>query len=67
LDVRTAREVQKEQETTDQIMNKLFENPKLRNAVEQALRPLKRSHIANNFGIEVAYSIKCADQQHMVA
>jgi hypothetical protein len=34
-------EVQKEQETTDQIMNKLFENPKFRNAVEQALRVLK--------------------------
>jgi hypothetical protein len=41
LDVRTALEVQKEQETTDQIMNKLFENPKFRNAVEQALRVLK--------------------------
>jgi hypothetical protein len=36
-----ALEVQKEQETTDQIMNKLFENPKFRNAVEQALRVLK--------------------------
>jgi hypothetical protein len=48
LDVRTALEVQKEQETTDQIMNKLFENPKFRNAVEQALRVLKWSHIANN-------------------
>src|SRR5215467_3781367 len=41
LDVRTALEVQKEQETTDQIMNKLFENPKFRNAVEQALKVLK--------------------------
>jgi len=41
LDVRTALEVQKEQETTDQIMNKLFENTKFRNAVEQALRVLK--------------------------
>jgi hypothetical protein len=42
LDVRTVHEVQKEQETTtDQIMNKLFENPKFRNAVEQALRVLK--------------------------
>jgi transcription initiation factor IIE alpha subunit len=41
LDVRTALEVQKEQETTDQIMNKLFENKKFRNAVEQALRVLK--------------------------
>jgi transcription initiation factor IIE alpha subunit len=34
LDVRMALEVQKEQETTDQIMNKLFENKKFRNAVE---------------------------------
>ena len=41
LDVRTALEVQKEQETTDRIMNKLFENKKFRNAVEQALRVLK--------------------------
>jgi hypothetical protein len=41
LDVRTALEVQKEQETTDQIMNKLFENKKFRNAVEHALRVLK--------------------------
>jgi integrase/recombinase XerD len=41
LDVRTALEVQKEQETTDHIMNKLFENPKFRNAVEQALKVLK--------------------------
>jgi hypothetical protein len=41
LDVRTALEVQKEQEQTDQIMNKLFENPKFRNAVQQALRVLK--------------------------
>jgi integrase/recombinase XerD len=41
LDVRTALEVQKEQGTTDQIMNKLFENPKFRNAVEQALKVLK--------------------------
>jgi hypothetical protein len=39
--VRTALEVQKEQETTDHIMNKLFENPKFRNAVEQVLRVLK--------------------------
>jgi hypothetical protein len=41
LDVRTALEVQKEQETTDQIMNKLFENPKFRNAVEKTLKVLK--------------------------
>jgi hypothetical protein len=34
-------EVQKEQETTDQIINKLFENLKFRNAVEHALRVLK--------------------------
>jgi hypothetical protein len=34
-------EVQKEQETTDQIMNKLFENPKFRNSVEKAFRALK--------------------------
>jgi hypothetical protein len=41
LDVRTVLEVQKEQETTDQIMNKLFENKAFRNAVEQELRVLK--------------------------
>jgi hypothetical protein len=41
LDVRTAVEVQREQETTDQIMNKLFENPKFRNTVERALKALR--------------------------
>jgi hypothetical protein len=41
ISIRTALEVQKENETTDQIMNKLFENKKFRNAVEQALRVLK--------------------------
>jgi site-specific recombinase XerD len=38
LDVRTALEVQNEQEKTDEIMNKLFEDPKFRMAVEQALK-----------------------------
>jgi len=41
LDVRTALQVQTEQEKTDQIMNKLFEDPKFREAVEQALKVLK--------------------------
>jgi integrase len=41
LEVRTALEVQREQERTDQIMNRLFEDPKFRDVVEQALKVLK--------------------------
>src|SRR5207245_1618574 len=43
LDVRTAIEVQNEQEKTDEIMNKLFEDPKFRMAVEQALKDSETS------------------------
>ncbi len=38
LDIRTALEVQREQDTTDQIMNRLFEDHRFREVLEQALR-----------------------------
>jgi integrase/recombinase XerD len=38
LDVKAALEVEKEQERTDQIMNRLFEDPKFRELVEEVLK-----------------------------
>ncbi len=47
LDIRTALDVQREQDTTDQIMNRLFEDPRFRQSLEQALQrqhaPFQRS------------------------
>ena len=38
LDIKTALEVQKEQDTTDEIMNRLFEDSRFRGALEEALQ-----------------------------
>jgi site-specific recombinase XerD/ribosomal protein L40E len=43
LDVKTALEIQKEQESTDEIMNHLFEDPKFRRVLEQTLRTQQSS------------------------